>query len=53
MRDKILTPEQIDLYNQQHRAIFEAISSRDMPAAEKASIAHLELARDDLLGATR
>jgi len=53
MKDKILTPDQIALYNVQHRAIFEAISSRDIRAAEKETIAHLELARSDLLGATR
>ena len=53
MKDKILTQKQINLYNQQHRAIFEAVASRDITTAEKATIAHLELARDDLMGATR
>ena len=52
IKDKVLTQRQIALYNQQHRAIFEAVVSRDINAAEKATIAHLELARNDLLGAT-
>ncbi len=53
MKDKILTEEQIRLYNVQHRAIYEAVVSRDMHAAEKETIQHLELAKNDLLGATR
>jgi len=53
MKDKILTSRQIGLYNEQHRSIFEAVATRDINAAEKETIAHLELARDDLLGATR
>lgn len=53
MKDKILTQNQIALYNRQHRAIFESVSSRDINTAEKETIAHLELARDDLLGASR
>ena len=52
MKDKILTRSQITLYNKQHRAIFEAVASRDINSAEKETIAHLQLAKDDLLGAT-
>ena len=52
MKDKIITPKQIELYNEQHRAIFEAVISRDIDAAENHAIAHLQLARRDLLGAT-
>lgn len=52
MKDKILTNHQIMLYNEQHRAIFEAVACRDINAAEKETIAHLQLAKDDLLGAT-
>jgi len=51
VKDKILTKAQIAIYNQQHRAIFEAVAIRDINAAEKATIEHLELARNDLLGA--
>jgi len=53
MKDKILTLEQIKVYNRQHRAIFEALVSRDIHRAEEETIAHLELARNDLLGASR
>jgi len=53
MKDKILTPEQIKVYNRQHRAIFEAVVSRDINTAEKETVAHLELAKSDLLGASR
>ena len=52
MKDKILTQSQIALYNKQHRAIFVALVSRDINSAEKETIAHLQLAKDDLLGAT-
>ncbi len=51
VKDKVLKEKQIARYNQQHRIIFEAVVSRDINTAEKATIAHLELARDDLLGA--
>lgn len=53
MKDKILTAEQINRYNQQHRAIYEAVIRRDINAAEQATTEHLELAKRDLLGATR
>lgn len=52
MKDKILGPAQIRKYNVQHRAIFDAIVSRDVDAAAGASIAHLDTARNDLIGAT-
>ena len=52
VKDKILTSAQIALYNQQHRTIFEAVAIRDIKAAEKVTIEHLDLARNDLLGAT-
>ena len=51
MKDKILGPAQIRKYNKQHREIFEAIVSRDVDAAAQSSIAHLETARTDLIGA--
>ena len=52
MKDKILTNAQIAIYNKQHRAIFEAVAIRDINTAERVTIEHLELARNDLLGAT-
>lgn len=52
MKDKILGPTQIKIYNQQHRQIFDAIVSRDIDAAAQASIAHLDKAKIDLIGAT-
>lgn len=51
MKRKILTPATIDLYNQQHRALYEAIRSRDVEAAVRMITEHLEKARRDLLGA--
>ena len=53
MKDKILKPAQIAIYNTQHRQIFEAIVSRDIDEAERVTIAHLDTARGDLIGATR
>ncbi len=53
MKDKILKPAQIEIYNHQHRQIFEAIVSRDIESAEKHTIDHLDTARSDLIGATR
>lgn len=53
MKDKILTSQQISYYNQQHRCIYEAVLTRDINAAEQATFDHLELAKSDLLGATR
>ena len=50
MKDKILTPGRIEAYNAQHRALFEAVRSRDMDAAVVAMEGHLTGARDDLLG---
>lgn len=50
-KDKILSPARIRLYNEQHRALFQAMSSRDMDGAVHAMTRHLEQARADLLGA--
>lgn len=49
-KDKILTPERISEYNQQHRALFTAIESRDTQGAADIMLQHLEKARADLLG---
>ena len=51
MKNKILSPEEIDEYNRQHRALFEAIERRDIAAAVKQINDHLEKARQDLMGA--
>jgi DNA-binding FadR family transcriptional regulator len=51
MKDTVLTPARIDQYNQQHRALYEALKSRDIDGALKIITAHLEKARADLLGA--
>ena len=51
MKTKILSPEEIDEYNRQHRALFEAIERRDMISAVKHIHEHLEKARQDLMGA--
>ena len=53
MKDKILKPIQIEIYNRQHRQMYEAIVSRDIESAEKVTIDHLETARNDLIGASR
>jgi GntR family uxuAB operon transcriptional repressor len=51
MKGKILTRENIDLYNAQHRELYEAIRRRDVEAAVRCIEEHLEKARRDLLGA--
>ena len=50
-KDKILTPERIQEYNAQHRALYTAIRSRDTRLAGDVMTRHLEKARADLLGA--
>ena len=51
MKNKILLPEEIDEYNRQHRALFQAIVRRDITSAVKHINEHLEKARRDLMGA--
>jgi DNA-binding FadR family transcriptional regulator len=51
MKDKVLTPERIAEYNQQHLAMFEAIRSRDVEAAVAVITRHLQFARRQLMGA--
>lgn len=51
MKRVILVPEKIAAYNRQHRAIFDALRARDTQAAVDAITAHLETARQDLIGA--
>ncbi|MCH8177211.1 MAG: FadR family transcriptional regulator [Proteobacteria bacterium] len=49
MKAKLLTPERMDYYNSQHRAIYEAIAARDTPEAVKIIKNHLYGVQDDLL----
>ncbi len=51
MKDKILTGNRINEYNRQHRALYDALCSRDVDSAVHIITAHLEKARRDLLGA--
>jgi len=53
MKDKILQPAQIEIYNTQHRQIYESIISRDIDEAARVTIKHLDTARNDLIGASR
>ncbi len=52
MKAKILTPERIRQYNQQHRELYQTVRSRDMDGAANLIAAHLEKTRQDLLGPT-
>ncbi|MBL8907597.1 MAG: FadR family transcriptional regulator [Rhizobiales bacterium] len=51
MKQIILSNEKMAIYNQQHRAIVEALRQRDVQAAVDQISRHLETARQDLLGA--
>jgi DNA-binding FadR family transcriptional regulator len=51
MKTVILVPGKIAAYNLQHRTIFDALRARDAQAAWDAMTAHLETARQDLIGA--
>lgn len=51
MRAKVLNPENMRLYNEQHEAVFEAICRRDANAAAAAMRAQMDKARADLVGA--
>ena len=51
MKEKILTPDVIDDYNRQHRAIYDALNARDGQGAFALITQHLEKARDDLVSA--
>jgi DNA-binding FadR family transcriptional regulator len=50
MKEMILTPERIRIYNEQHRRLFDAISHRDAESAANIVREHIEKARQDLLG---
>ena len=49
-KDKILSPARIEQYNRQHRALYDALVSRDAEAAVGVIVDHLEKARADLVG---
>jgi DNA-binding FadR family transcriptional regulator len=49
MKDKILTPERIASYNDQHRALYQALLTRDAEAVVRLITKHLDEARHDLL----
>jgi DNA-binding FadR family transcriptional regulator len=49
MKAKLLTPDRIDYYNKQHRALYEAIASRDANEAVSIIKNHLFGVQDDLL----
>lgn len=49
-KDNVLTPETVDHYNMQHRAILSAIKRRDAPRAMEIMTEHLRRARTDLKG---
>ena len=49
MKSKLLTPERIDYYNRQHRALYEAIAARDTASAVKLINDHLYGVQHDLL----
>lgn len=51
MKDKVLTPDRVAEYNQQHAAIYEAIRARDADTAVDIITKHLQLARRHLIGA--
>lgn len=51
MKEVILSVDQIEKYNQQHRAIYSALRQRDAQAALDCINEHLEKARQDLMGA--
>jgi DNA-binding FadR family transcriptional regulator len=51
MKDKILTPQRIAEYNEQHLALYEAIRTRDIEAAVAIVTSHLSYARRQLMGA--
>lgn len=51
MKDKILTATRIAEYNRQHRELYQTLHNRDVDAAARIIVAHLDKARRDLLGA--
>ena len=52
MKDNVLSAERITAYNEEHRALYESLRSRDVEAAGRIISEHLERARRHLLGAS-
>jgi DNA-binding FadR family transcriptional regulator len=52
MKSKVLTPERIAEYNEQHLALYDAIRARDMERAVALITNHLHYARRQLMGAS-
>ncbi len=48
-KDRVLTAARMAAYNKQHRALLEAIRSRDSTAAQRLICDHLEVAHSDLI----
>jgi DNA-binding FadR family transcriptional regulator len=51
MRSKVVTRENMHLYNEQHEAVVRAIQRRDAAGAAETMVRHMDKARNDLLGA--
>lgn len=51
MRRKVVTRENMRIYNEQHQAVAKAIQRRDIAAAADTMVRHMDKARNDLLGA--
>jgi DNA-binding FadR family transcriptional regulator len=51
MKSKVLTPQRIAAYNEQHLALYDAIRTRDSEAAVTIVTNHLAAARRQLMGA--
>ena len=49
MKSKLLTPERMDYYNSQHRALYESLVARDTPRAVQLIKDHLYGVQEDLL----
>ena len=50
LKDRIVTPERRLLYQQEHRAIVQALKARDAERARAAIVTHLQHARRNLFG---
>ena len=48
-KDKVLTPHRMQVYNEQHRAIYERIRSRDSEGSARLIHEHLAVAHSDLV----
>lgn len=51
MRSKVLTPENMRIYDEQHEAVVEAVRRRDADGAAAAMLEQMHKARADLVGA--